>query len=306
MITGSRGFVGKSLTKYLSQKGHNVIPVTRDDFNHLNALDVESFINKTEPDFIIHCANEGGSRLAEHEENPNHVINNNLKMFFNLERCLTSNMKMIHFGSGAEYNKQRKLSKINESDFDDVVPYDEYGYSKYLISKYIANTKKNLICLRIFGLFGENEDYRFKFITNAIVKNLLKIDIVINQNVFFDYLYIKDFVRIIEVFIGMDSFPKNKIFNITPDESIDLNTIVEYINQCSDHKSNICIKNEGLNYEYSGSNKKLKRIIGDFCFTDNNKAIFELYSYFKNNIDILDVETICNDEFLKYCKSKQV
>ena len=156
----------------------------------------------------------------------------------------------------------------------------------------------------IFGLYGKYEDYRFKFISNAIVKNLLKMSIVINQNVVFSYLFLEDFLHIVERFIKNP--PKQKCLNIVPTETIDLVTIANIINEIGEFKSEIIVKNEGLNNEYSASNKNLLKELGDaFKFTTYKQGIEKLYNYYKENLNSLDLETVKKDEFIKHCKTKK-
>ena len=111
----------------------------------------------------------------------------------------------------------------------------------------------------IFGLYGQGEDYTFKFISNAIMKNLLEMPIVINQNVVFDYLYLGDFLKVMDKLIEEDV--PNREFNITPTESIDLCSIVEIINEIGDFKSEVTVKNPGLNYQYTADNTRLLEMI---------------------------------------------
>ena len=112
-ILGARGFVGKSLNKYLDGR-YNVLPITRADFNLLDSDAVKSFLQKKKIDVVINCANQGGSRKTGYDSEKSDVIGNNLKMFFNIEKCLTKDMKLINFGSGAQYNKARDLIKVKE------------------------------------------------------------------------------------------------------------------------------------------------------------------------------------------------
>ena len=302
-ILGARGFVGKSLNKYLDGR-YNVLPITRADFNLLDSDAVKSFLQKKKIDVVINCANQGGSRKTGYDSEKSDVIGNNLKMFFNIEKCLTKDMKLINFGSGAQYNKARDLIKVKEDEIGNVIPADDYGYSKYVMSKYINNCKKeNIYNPIIFGLYGRFEDYTFKFISNAIIKNLIKMPIVINQNVIFDYLYVDDFLKIVELLIQNDY--TNKEFNITPTESIDLVSIVNIINQCGSYKSEIIVNNEGMNYQYTGDNGRLLENIGsDFKFTSYCDVINELYKYYEENLSKLDIKTIKEDKLLKYCKTK--
>ena len=164
-------------------------------------------------------------------------------------------------------------------------------------------TGGNIYNPAIFGLYGPGEDYTFKFISNAIIKNMIQMPIVINQNVVFDYLFLEDFLKIIDFIIENDC--PNKEFNITPTESIDLVTIAEYINRCSTYKSEIIVKNPGLNYQYTGDNARLLENMGhNFTFTSYEKGIEKLYRYYEEHIEELDLETIRSDELLKLCKTK--
>lgn len=304
-IMGARGFVGKSLVNYWTNdfsktEKYKVFPVTRDNFSLLDYKAVKNFLKENKIDIVIHCANEGGSRKTQDKTD---VVKDNLQMFFNLEECITPEMKMINFGSGAQYNKFRDLKKIKESEIGQVLPEDDYGYSKYLMHKYIEKgATKNIYNPIIFGLFGKYEDYSFRFISNSILKNILKMPIVINQNVIFDFLYINDFLKIIETILETDV--QYKEFNITPNESIDLIKIVEIINEIGNYKSEIIVKNSGLNYQYTGDNSRLLKNIGEYRFFSYEESIKDLYEYYLKNIDKIDLEVIKKDEYLNNCKTK--
>lgn len=307
-IMGARGFVGKALTDHL-QKQYTVFPITRNDFSLLDEEKIREFFEKEKIDVVFHCANQGGSRKTGYDEAAPDVIGNNLKMFFNVERCLRDGMKLVNFGSGAQYNKARDLVKIKEETAGLVIPKDDYGYSKYVMSEYIGvrehSDKPGVVYNPIiFGLYGQGEDYTFKFISNAIMKNLLGMPIVINQNVVFDYLYLGDFLRIMEGLVEEDYL--NKEFNVTPTESIDLLTIVNIINEMGSFKSEVIVKNPGLNYQYTGDNGRLLENMGSgFEFTSYRDGIKELYEYYEENLEDLDSEAIRKDELLQYCKTKE-
>ena len=300
LITGAGGFVGRNLSEYLSL-GNSVYTLRHQDLDLLDANAVESFLKDHPVDLIFHCANEGGSRKTNYDQGKNNVVEHNLRMFFNLVRCMTPQMRMIHFGSGAEYDRKNYQPKMKESYFDTYPPTDDYGYSKYVISKYIEKSS-NITCLRIFGLFGKYEDYRFKFISNAIVKNLLRMPIVINQNVVFDYLYIDDFCKLVDHFVLPGTYSSH--YNITPTQSIDLISIAHLINDISDYKSDIRILNEGMNTEYTGDNSNLLSIVRDFPFTPYKAAITSLYQYYKNSLLTLDLELVREDPYIKACLAK--
>ena len=59
LLTGSGGFVGKNLKKYLSND-YNLICPRSFELNLVDAVAVEDFFNKNKIDCIIHCAIAGG------------------------------------------------------------------------------------------------------------------------------------------------------------------------------------------------------------------------------------------------------
>ncbi len=301
LITGAGGFIGRNLSEYLADRSH-VFAAGYGDLDLLDESAVKEYIEKNRIEVIIHCAAVGGSRKSNYDLNRIDIVEKNLRMFFNLQRCLTPDMRMIQLGSGAEYDRLHWRPKMPEDYFDQHVPGDSYGYSKYVISKYLDNTV-NITCLRIFGLFGKYEDYRYKFISNAIVKNLVRMPIVIYQNVLFDYLYIDDLVRIIEQVIH--EMPARKHYNVTPAESIDILTVAGIINQVSDFKSEIRVLSDGMNTEYTGDSSRLLSELGDFKFTGYREAIAALFRYYQTVLDALDVKAVQSDAYLESCRSSR-
>ena len=272
LLTGANGFIGKNLKEFLSVK-YNLLTPSSKELNLLEHLAVKNYFKVNKIDFVIHCANKGGLRGIKDSKQ---IVYDNLLMFDNLCENITY-QRMIFFGSGSQYDKNRSLKKIKESDFGKNVPEDYYGYSKYLITKKILEMN-NVLNLTIFGCYGKYE-LSTRFPSYAINQNLKKENIVINQNVVFDYLYIEDLCRIVEYFIN--NKPKSKIINVTPTESIDLISVANIINEFSDYKSKVIIAKKGLNYEYTGDNSLLLKEIKDFKFTSYEKSIKYLYRFFK-------------------------
>jgi len=209
---------------------------------------------------------------------------------------------MIIFGSGAEYAKTRHLNKVKEAEFGKFIPQDNYGFAKYIGSLLTKNEKK-VLTLRLFGIYGELENYRFKFITNSVVKNLLGLPIRIKQNVIFDYLYIDDLVKTIDYFLSHDA--AYNVYNISPTQSISLSNIAKLINIYSKRKSKIEIINPGMNYRYTGDNSRLFKAVKNLRITSYEEGIKKLLLYYSKNIDKLDKDAIIKDEFLARSKIKK-
>ena len=300
LITGAGGFVGRNLTEHLAGK-YQVYPLRHHELDLLDADAVADFFAHNRIDVVVHCAAVGGSRLTRYDANSTDVVEKNLRMFVNLQRSLPKQAHMLHFGSGAEYSKPHYRSKMPETYFDAHVPNDAYGFSKYVISRLIE-PQERVTCLRIFGLYGKYEDYRYKFISNSIVKNLLGLPIVINQNVVFDYLFVDDFVKIVDCFV--EKRPTQRFYNITPSESVDLLTVSQLINQVSNFQSNTVVLNEGLNTEYSGDNTRILAELGGYSFTPYAEGIAKLHRYYQAALDTLDTDTIWQDPYLQYCRPR--
>lgn len=280
LITGGKGFIGKNLVEYLS-KNHEVISIDVNDLNLQDTYAVDDFFKDNHFDVLIHAAVKGGSR--KQAVSPE-VFKDNLKMFFNLTRNMKSFGKMIFIGSGAEYDKSDDIKDIKEEDFGKKVPIDDYGFYKYLCSKYI-DKMDNIINLRFFGIFGKYEDYDTRFISNIICRTIFDLPVEINQNAIFDFIYIDDLCRIIEYFI--ENRPKYKFYNIGPEKHSDLLSIIEKIKKISGKDFKLNIKKTGMNKEYSCDNSRLMEEMKDFKFTDLEYSIKDLFDwYIKNKANI--------------------
>ena len=298
-ITGINGFIGSHLKEYLNDLYSEYVLFTPSskELDLVNEEAVDNYILSNKIDIIIHLANKGGDRTTIDMKN---VTEYNLRIFFNIVKHEKNVKKIISFGSGAEYSKHKAIIEAKEEDYLKSQPLDEYGFYKSITSKYIEKSQR-IVQLRIFGAYGEYENYRFKFITNAIVKNLLKLPIVINKNVYFDYIYIDDLVKMIDWVIHNET--KEKIYNVTTGTKIDLISLANLVNETRDFKSEIIVLNDGLNNEYSSNNQRILKEIGNFNFTSHKDAIQKMRNYFKENFDNLDKDCIINDPYLKEINS---
>ncbi|MGA2933641.1 MAG: NAD-dependent epimerase/dehydratase family protein [Methanomicrobiales archaeon] len=296
LVTGSTGFIGRNIVEFL-QPHHLLLTPTHRDLDLLSQKEVHNFFHDHDIEYVIHCASIGGSRKKLDNKE---TVEHNLRMFFNLTENQDRFQTLIHLGSGAEYDKSRILHNVHEEEFGKFIPGDNYGFSKYIISKYIEKTE-NVYCLRLFGIFGRYEDYEFKFISNAIVKNLLHLPITIRQNVCFSWLYIDDFLKILNYFLTHT--PKHRTYNITPPDTCDLLSIARMINAISDYTSEICIETEGLNIEYSANNSRLINEIGGFSFTPMKKSVSRLRDYYKMMLHTINQDAIRQDPYLKFCRT---
>lgn len=281
LITGGNGYIGSHLKQYLSAR-YRVIAPTHHSLDLLNLGALEQYIKRQKPDIVIHAAVVGGSKKGEEVAGS---LEMNLRMLTNILRCHKYIGKIIHLGSGAEYDKTRSLVRVKETIFGDRIPTGPYGFYKYVASQ-LLSLAPNAVNLRIFGIFGPGEDYRFRFISNAICRNVFGMPITISQNVRFDYIYIKDFVRIVEWFITHSA--KYPCYNIGTGKRLDIVSIAKRINAISKRPSEIQVRRTGWNCEYSPDVSRLRSELPRFSFTDFDDTLREMFAWYikrKKQID---------------------
>ena len=299
------GFIGKNLAKHYTDLGAYVDVLDKDDFSFLDSQAVRNYFSTHEKyDVVFFSAYIGGTRATGYNDGTDDsVIVNNVRMFDNIGNVLDPTTKYIYFGSGAQYSKDKDLKRVKEEELGIDIPTNEYGYAKYLCAKMIEG-KENFYDVVLFGIYGQNEDPYIRFITNSCYKAILDLPIIINQDVVFDYLYIKDLFKICDKIIYGKSV-KYRVFNATPNQSISLKEIAEIIKKISKKDIDIIINNPGLNFEYTGSNEKLIENFGDIGFTSYEDGIKEIYDFCATHMELIDEQKVRDDAAIKNCVTKK-
>lgn len=291
LITGGKGFIGRNLVEQL-QHDYEITAPSSLILNLLDSDRVRDFLHANVFDIIIHCATHDASRNSKKEESL--ILENNLRMFFNLARCRDLYGRMFYFGSGAEYDRDHYIPKMHEDYFGVHVPRNQYGFSKYIMAQY-ASEVQNIVDLRIFGCFGKYEDWGIRFISNAICRVIYDFDISIRKNVCFDYLYIDDLVKIIRWFIERKEL-MHKHYNVCTGNSVDLISLAQEITKVSGKKLKIKVGEPGLKAEYSGDNSRLISEMGEFAFTPIVQAMGQLYEWYADNQPNIDKNLLFIDD----------
>ena len=282
LLTGSSGFIGKNLKENWSDK-YNIYCPKRSELDLLETQCVQNYLDRHQFDIVIHTANTNifqNINITESE-----ILNNNLKMFFNLERCRNLYGRMYYFGSGAEYDMEHYIPDMKEEYFGTYIPKDPYGFSKYVMSK-TCEQNNNIYDLRLFGVYGKYEEWERRFISNAICRALKGKNITIQKNIYFDYIWVNDLCCIMEWFV--ENVPSYKHYNVCRGKKIDLYSIACKIREILNIDCDIVVGETGWKKEYTGDNKRLLNEIGDFQFSGIDETIYDLYEYYRSNIDMFD------------------
>jgi GDP-L-fucose synthase len=256
LITGGNGFLARELASYFTSNSHNVITTNRNSLDPTNYENVKAFFEHVEVDALVHTAVKGGRR--GHQENMKDMLDN-LAMFHNLRSFSHKYKVMFNFGSGAEFDRTKNISKAEEPNIFNSLPADYYGLSKNLISRDIIQKCDNAYNLRLFGCFGVNEEPQrlFKATHDRFINGK---DAVIHQDRWMDYFYAQDVGKVIEhIFENRaDNIPKD--INLCYREKYKLSDYVNKIKNLMNVDLGVIIQDNTYAYSYDGNAERLQSL----------------------------------------------
>jgi UDP-glucose 4-epimerase len=290
LITGASGFIGKNVLQRLKDK-HDVYAPDSKELDLLDQETVQKLIVNSGFDLVIHAATWNAT--ANSTKDTDNVLENNLNMFTNLQSCNAHYTRMFSLGSGAEHNRLNSIPLMKEEFIGTQIPTDQYGLSKHTINRVISKSS-NIVNLRLFGVYGPHEDWEIRFISNAICKTLQNLDITIRQDVCFDYLYIDDFLDILELFIAKKELNFRE-YNICTGKSISLSSLGKIILEQMLSSQNIVIAEEGYGLEYSGNNNRLLDEFR-FEFSSHDESVKKLIAHYRNTLSQINKNLLLKDK----------
>lgn len=167
LITGSSGMVGRNLTTLLSQDGGvELLTPTRSELDLLDAEEIDSFIAKKMPDFIIHCAGLVGG-IQANIASPFDFFDVNLRMGLNLIHAAHNNgiECLINLGSSCMYPRAAANPMVEDLVLKGELEPTNEGYAlakiavakacEYLSTQYNRNYKTLIPC----NLYGYWDDF---------------------------------------------------------------------------------------------------------------------------------------------------
>lgn len=184
-VLGSNGFVGSSLTMYLSKK-YEVHPINRKTIDLLSNSDVKNFLQNKKFDSVLNCA------AVMTRNDLLHDTRNNLSLFMSFFNNSSLFGKFINLGSAAEYDRSRNIENIKEEEIFQRLPEDSYGYGQNIKTR-LCYEKENFFGLKIFNCFGSGEASTRTF-PRLINQSAFKV----NPNRYFDFFSIQDLCKVVD------------------------------------------------------------------------------------------------------------
>jgi UDP-glucose 4-epimerase len=292
LVTGSSGFIGRNLVAGLAPR-HEVLAPTHGELDLTDTDAVRAYLRHRRPDAVVHGAAKPGHRAAK---DPSGVAEANLRMFQSLVDDPGLCPRMVFLSSGAVYDARHYLPKMPETYLGAYEPADENGRSKAEIARRIEGAE-HVVELRPFGVYGPLEDYRIRFISNAICKTLFDLPVTLRQDRLFDYIHVDDLVRVVEHFMTRPrSVLEHAAYNVTPDEAVSLLTIARMVVGISEKDLEVVVADAEMGLEYSGDNSRLRAEMPGLALTPLGDGIRALYDWYAVRVGEIDRTALLVDK----------
>lgn len=219
LITGSAGFIGFHLAKYLLNKGHNIVGVDainsyydtklKQDRNkillqnknykflQIDLSDISEDLSQSSFDVVIHLAAQAGVRYSI--ENPKAYVDSNIVGFYNiLEICKNCEAKHLVYASSSSVYGNNSTAPFEEGQNVDE-PESFYAASKksnelmaHAFSKINGLPMTGLRFFTVYGTYGRPDMAYYKF-TKKIFSGE-PIEIYNNGKLKRDFTHVDDIV----------------------------------------------------------------------------------------------------------------
>jgi CDP-glucose 4,6-dehydratase len=272
LITGSTGFVGKHLSKTLTNLGANVSGLARNTSetkslrtNILNFRKINDFVKNKKIKICFHLA---GSALVESgQSDPYNTFKTNVDGTLNvLEIARLNNLEKIIIASTAHVYGNNKVPFLESYTPKPSRPYETSKACTDLIAQSYADAFSLPVLIpRFVNIYGPG-DLNFNRLIPKTIKSVLKKESprMWGGNAQRDYIYIED---VVSAYIKLGELPgslmdHNRIYNFGTGEVISVRQLIEKIIKLSGNEFHIeKIKKERtneINLQYVSAEKASK------------------------------------------------
>jgi len=170
LLTGSRGMVGKNIMNNKLASEFNIYNPSRDELDLRNKKDVYKYLEKINPDLIIHAAGKVGG-IGANILQPYEFLYENLELNMNIISCALDIgvKKLINLASSCIYPKDESGNLSEEMILRGGLEPTNEGYAlakiaalrmcEYASAKNVNVHYKTLIPC---NLYGPNDDFELK------------------------------------------------------------------------------------------------------------------------------------------------
>lgn len=205
LVTGANGQLGSDVVKNFINSNIECLGVDKEDFDITNEVATKEYINKYNPDVLIHCAAYTNVNKAENEKQLCFNINV-LGTRYIAKACREINAKLVYIST--DYVFDGKSEKPYEvSDLPNPINY--YGQCKYEGELEVIKLVSNYYILRTSWMFGTNGN---NFVNTMINIAKTKSEILVVDDQFGSPTYTVDLSKFIIKLIKTNEYG---IYHIT-------------------------------------------------------------------------------------------
>lgn len=266
LITGTNGFVGKTLTYSLLKDGHNIYGIDCEEgsirdfsnFYHFeaditNPGDLEEIFKQINIDGVFHLAAQSSVAKSWSDSAFTYKINTlgTSILIESLKKVYYKSLPRLLFFSSSEIYGNITKSEINEDEIPK--PINPYGFSKFFAETIIQNFYENYLIVRPFSIIGKGQQDFFavpnfcKQVALILKNKHPSIINVGNIKIRRNFVDIDDSVRAVKII--MQKSPLKEIYNLASSESVLLEDILELLKGIS-----------GINFEVKIDDNRLRPI----------------------------------------------
>ena len=249
LITGSTGFIGKSLINFFLSKRYKVFALTRKkiknpNINYINSnlfdhLQIKKIIRKIRPNYLIHLAWEANPKKFVHSKDNFKWLHSSVNLYYNF--CKYGGKRALLIGSCAEYDFNKKILKENFIKKAEHTPYSICKETFLNQAKRISNKfSSQLVWCRLFWIYGKNQK-KGRLISDLIysAKNNKKIKI---KNPGFSV----NLLNVYDVSVAIFKVFESKIIDIVNIADKKNLKVIDIVKMCGK-----IFKNYKLNYQFN-------------------------------------------------------
>lgn len=147
-ILGANGQLGRDLTAALA--AHDLIPMTRQDFDVTNHADARSALFNSRPEMIVNLS--AFHRVDDCEAHPDLAYNVNVAAVLNLVHIANDlDAKLVQFSTDYVFDGRSTTPYVESSD---AFPLSVYGNSRLAGENVVRSQARRFIVVRTCGLYG--------------------------------------------------------------------------------------------------------------------------------------------------------
>ncbi len=257
LVTGSSGFVGQHLCRYLTSKGDEVIACPGPEGQ--GALDVTDRnavvrrIREAEPSGIVHLA--GVSSVAWSHVNPTQTFVINVVGTANVLQAMREvapTARLLVIGSGEMYGRLPASQRARETDC--LSPLSPYAASKcaaeVVARQYAASYGVNVVCARPFNHLGRGQAPQF--VVPSLAQQIADIRKGTREPVIEvgDLTPVRDFLHVADVVRGyrllLEEGHQATVYNVCSGEPLSIRALLDQMIETAGVKCEVHIDTDRL------------------------------------------------------------